>query len=296
MSIHLIPSTPAGTPDAAPLAALRHRRPLVRHEEPMTVIEHLAGFPFPALDRAPDHRLFVTQQGQSSRRVISPTPGIDRSTMGATTGSITPLPRTVRAAVETLNTVTESGVNSSLPAPKAIVTVLRPWFTRQPANKGRADLSVSIAVGSDGSIAYRVTEDAYRLTSSQLIPLPGAGLVRLWLRAIPCTPTIPRRLAGRLMSQPRKEANGVSQVESRTYRIATAVGSARRRHLRIASRDDVIDAEENALTNELLAIEEALEAKADDERAGLALIRTGRTKHTRGIVVDLFPNIGPEAA
>lgn len=88
----------------------------------------------------------------------------------------------------------------------------------------------------------------------------------------------------------------MSQVESRTYRIATAVGSARRRHLRIASRDGVIDADEEALTNELVAIEEELEAKADDERAGLALIRTGRTKHTRGIVVDLFPNIGPEAA
>lgn len=293
MSIHLIPSTPAVAPDAAPLAALRHRRPLVRHEEPMTVIEHPAGFPSPALDRVPDHRLFVTQRGQSNRRVMSPTPGIDRSTMGATTGSITPLPRPIRAVVETLNTVTESGRLSFVPASKAIVTVLRPWFTRQPANKGRADLSVSTTVGSDGFIT--TGGSAYRaLTFAQPIPLPGAGAL-VYRRGTP-TSIIARQCGGRLISQPRKESNGVSQVESRTYRIATAVGSARRRHLRIASRDGVIDAEENALTNALLAIEEELEAKADDERAGLALIRTGRTKHTRGIVVDLFPNIGPEAA
>ena len=295
MSIHLIPSTPAGTPDAAPLAALRHRRPLVRHEEPMTVIEHPAGFPSPALDRVPDHRLFVTQRGQSNRRVISPTPGIDRSTMGATTGSITPLPRTVRAAVETLNTVTESGVNSSLPAPKAIVTVLRPWFTRQPANKGRADLSVSIAVGSDGSIAYRVTEDAYRLTSSQLIPLPGAGLVRLWLRAIPCTPTIPRQCGGNI-NAPERITVSTMQRASEPQLIAEGIDNIIPFIRRQFEASNGIDQQEQEVLDGLNHYSDRALRHAEIIDLTTSLTRVGPNKRNARRLRELFPELGPGAA
>lgn len=88
----------------------------------------------------------------------------------------------------------------------------------------------------------------------------------------------------------------MGQIESRSYRLADNVRSMRRTHLRIATRDGVIDADERALDEALTRLGDELEQKADDERAAIALIRTGRTKHTRGIVVDLFPIIGPEAA
>ena len=88
----------------------------------------------------------------------------------------------------------------------------------------------------------------------------------------------------------------MSQVESRTYRLAGDVSRIRRAFMRVAVADGVVTTQEEAISQELQALEDALDQKADDERAAFALIRTGRTKHTRGIVVDLFPSIGPEAA
>lgn len=88
----------------------------------------------------------------------------------------------------------------------------------------------------------------------------------------------------------------LGQVENRTYRLAGNVTDIRRKFMRIAVADGVVTAQEDAISQDLQALEVALEQKADDERAAFALIRAGRTKHTRGIVVDLFPAIGPNEA
>jgi hypothetical protein len=96
--------------------------------------------------------------------------------------------------------------------------------------------------------------------------------------------------------KPPESETEMSQVECRTYRLATRVQTARRNHLRIAARDGAIDPEEQAIADELMSISEELEQKADDELGAIALLRTGRTKHTRGIIVDLFPSIGPGVA
>jgi hypothetical protein len=96
--------------------------------------------------------------------------------------------------------------------------------------------------------------------------------------------------------KPRKEQTQMSQVESRTYRIANNISSIRREFMRLAVSDGMMSSQEERIHLSLQAIEDELEQKADDERAAIALIRTGRTKHTRGIVVDLFPSMGPEAA
>jgi hypothetical protein len=78
--------------------------------------------------------------------------------------------------------------------------------------------------------------------------------------------------------------------------MAESLRTTRRRYLRIINRDGVTDLDEAAVDAALLNLIDALERKADDERAAIALLRTGRTKHTRGIIVDLFPSIGPDVA
>lgn len=197
--------------------------------------------------------------------------------------------------METLNTVTKSGNTPSSPAPKAIATVVRPSLM-QPDDKERAGLSVSTTVSSDG--LYRFIErTAYRVTPfrREPNPLPGAGSD--FCRPVPRTPSIMHRLSAGTINEPAPESDTtVAQTENRTYRLAEAVRSARRSHLRIATRDGVVDGDERALDMALQTIADELEWKAEDERAAIALIRTGRTKRTRGIVVDLFPQIGPEAA
>jgi hypothetical protein len=140
-----------------------------------------------------------------------------------------------------------------------------------------------------------IQESAYRETpkTGTNNPLPGAGFVQC--RPFPRIPIIPRRWAGPI-NQPRKDANGVSQTESVANQMATTVRSLRRRYVRVVSRDGVIDAEEAAIDQVLIQLGDELEQKAEDERGAIALIRTGRTKRTRGIVTDLFPSIGPDAA
>jgi hypothetical protein len=88
----------------------------------------------------------------------------------------------------------------------------------------------------------------------------------------------------------------MSQTESVANQLAGTVRTVRRNYVRVVSRDGVIDAEEAAIDQMLITLGDHLEQKAEDERAAIALLRTGRTKRTRGIVVDLFPSLGPETA
>lgn len=284
--LSLLPSV--ATADTAPHAVLSLRRPVVLHR---VLMNGVVNFPSQNLVHlaVPTHQHPVTQRDESGRRVIAV---LETGTAPTPIGRVSPS-RMVRAANRTLHPFTKS-VGLLPPASKAMLTFPRP-SRPHPGNEEAVGSSVLFAVGSDGdssharSLAYVVQPGA-----SEVNPLPVmAGISR---RAVPVISIFAPQSSGRLISQPRKERNAVSQVESRTYRIATAVRSARRNHLRIAARDGVIDADETALMNALIAIETDLEEKADDERAAFALIRTGRTKHTRGIVVDLFPQIGPEAA
>lgn len=174
------------------------------------------------------------------------------------------------AVITTLGVVAKLGDTPSSPAPKANVTFAGLWILSESGDQERATPSVVIA-------ATNVTD-----TKGGATPLEAR---------------VGRHGPFRLIDQkPLGGESRVSQAENRTYGLADSVRSLRRNHLRIASRDGVIDAEEKAIDEALIRLGDDLEQKADDERAAIALIRVGRTKHTRGIVVDLFPSIGPEAA
>lgn len=261
------------------------------------------------LSNAPHQPVSTVQRDLSSRRIVIgrvPDAVIRRSGTAETTSPGAPqihIPAPGRPALRvmpmrTLAAVAESCLGAdtapSSTAPEAIATATRMWITSQPGTTERAAASALIAT-------TRANRSIEQRGANHVIPSEqtGAGGVALAIGAagVRCAITSMRRHgAGRLIELRKGARTPVGQIERRSYRLADNVRSMRRTHLRIATRDGVIDAEERALDEALNRLGDELEQKADDERAAIALIRTGRTKHTRGIVVDLFPSIGPEAA
>lgn len=277
-------------PDTAPLAALRQRPSLVCDRDRNTVIAWapsrrrwqprcsdpggtagMSAVSWPSCSPC----TAVTGRRRSLYRIGTPVAVLGRS----------------EAVTETLGVVVKSRLTPSPAASKTKATVTGLFTFSHPGTPEPATANVSATVADSDSINERVF--AYVATPIHVNPMPGATRAHA-KGAARVVPIMRRQSVRRLNDQGGAEA--VSQIESRSYRMADNVRSMRRSHLRIASRDGVVDADEQALDDALVRLGDELEQKADDERAALALIRIGRTKHTRGIVVDLFPNIGGDAA
>lgn len=288
MSIHLIPSTPAVAPDAAPLAALRHRRPLVLHE--VRTVSPATALVASSSNRCNDNRrpYLVTQQGQSSRRVIAV---LETGTAPTPIGRVSPS-RMVRAAMETLHPFTESG-ELLPPAPKAIVTFSRPWFTRQPGNKGRVGSSVSIAVSSDGE-SFNQGDSAYVMQpgARKVNPLPVmAGISR---RAVPVISIIPRLNAGNIIAPERITVSTMqrpSELQLIADQLDNIIPFVRRKF-----EADGIDDDERTILDGLHDCSNRQFRQAEVFDLTTSLDRVGLNKRNARRLRELFPELGPGAA
>jgi hypothetical protein len=141
-------TTPAVSPDAAPLAALRARRPRCFT---MTGSVSMHGFPFPACFAAPAEPVVVAQQvclpfaGHIAPKRATVIGQRRRALMDGTKTTVLGRSGT---AVETMDVVAKSRVASFTLAPKAIATENGPSAFSDPVVQERATSIVSIAATS----------------------------------------------------------------------------------------------------------------------------------------------------